>query len=289
MLETLHFVLYYFHMANELKKEGYLYENYRVFHLSDTAGQERDFHFHGFDKIVVLISGRVDYGVEDTVYNMRPGDILLIKHHAIHKALIDLSIPYERYIVYLQPGFPDRNATGIRLSSCFDRADEWRNCLIVPDNNSFKDVVAVLDELHSISADGQFGAEVLRDSLLFKLMVLLNRLQSKGSSGEKKHSTGSKLEEVLSYINSHPGESPAVDDLAEMAHLSRYHFMRLFKEETGESVHAYVRQRKLLNAARLIREGMKTMEAAELNGFQDYSVFYRAFKETFGTAPGQLK
>ena len=253
MLEILHLVLYSFHMANELKKEGYLYENYRVFHLSDTAGQERDFHFHGFDKIVVLISGRVDYGVEDTVYNMRPGDILLIKHHAIHKALIDLSIPYERYIVYLQPGFPDRNATGIRLSSCFDRADEWRNCLIVPNKNSLKDVVAVLDELHRISADDQFGAE------------------------------------VLSYINSHPGESPAVDDLAEMAHLSRYHFMRLFKEETGESVHAYVRQRKLLNAARLIREGMKTTEAAELNGFQDYSVFYRAFKETFGTAPGQLK
>ena len=71
--------------------------------------------------------------------------------------------------------------------------------------------------------------------------------------------------------------------------LFQYHFMRLFKEETGESVHAYVRQRKLLNAARLIREGMKTTEAAELNGFQDYSVFYRAFKETFGTAPGQLK
>ena len=41
-------------------REGYLRENYHYFHLRDTAGQERDFHFHEFDKIVLLLSGRVD-------------------------------------------------------------------------------------------------------------------------------------------------------------------------------------------------------------------------------------
>ena len=32
-------------------REGYLNESFRLFHLRDTAGQERDFHFHEFDKI----------------------------------------------------------------------------------------------------------------------------------------------------------------------------------------------------------------------------------------------
>ena len=45
-------------------REGYLEENYHYFHLRDTAGQERDFHFHEFDKIVLLLSGRVEYAVE---------------------------------------------------------------------------------------------------------------------------------------------------------------------------------------------------------------------------------
>ena len=35
-------------------REGYLTENYHYFHLRDTAGQERDFHFHDFDKLVLL-------------------------------------------------------------------------------------------------------------------------------------------------------------------------------------------------------------------------------------------
>ena len=45
-------------------REGYLRENYHYFHLRDTAGQERDFHFHEFDKIVLLLSGRAEYAVE---------------------------------------------------------------------------------------------------------------------------------------------------------------------------------------------------------------------------------
>ena len=80
-------------------REGYLKENYHFFHLRDTAGQERDFHFHSFDKLVILLSGRVDYAVEDASYALRPWDILLVKHHTIHKALIDKSRPYERVIL----------------------------------------------------------------------------------------------------------------------------------------------------------------------------------------------
>ena len=65
--------------------------------------------------------------------------------------------------------------------------------------------------------------------------------------------------------------------------------MRLFKAETGSTVHAYVRQKRLLYAARLIREGTSANQAAEAAGFSDYSTFHRAFRSSFGVSPGQLK
>ena len=80
-----------------------------------------------------------------------------------------------------------------------------------------------------------------------------------------------------------------MDELAEQAYLSRYHFMRLFKAQTGSTVHAYVRQKRLLYAARLIREGESAARAAAESGFSDYSAFHRAFRESFGISPGQLK
>ena len=65
--------------------------------------------------------------------------------------------------------------------------------------------------------------------------------------------------------------------------------MRLFKAQTGETVHAYVRQKRLLYAARLIREGVPANRAAADAGFTDYSAFYRAFRQCFGVSPGALK
>ena len=42
-------------------------------------------------------------------------------------------------------------------------------------------------------------------------------------------------------------------------------------------------------AARLIREGESAARAAVESGFSDYSAFHRAFRESFGISPGQLK
>ena len=65
--------------------------------------------------------------------------------------------------------------------------------------------------------------------------------------------------------------------------------MRLFKDQTGETVHAYIRQKRLLYAARLIREGMPAGQAASACGFNDYSVFNRAFRSSFGIRPADLR
>ena len=58
---------------------------------------------------------------------------------------------------------------------------------------------------------------------------------------------------------------------------------------TGTTAHAYVRQRRLLAAARLIRNGTPAGQAAAACGFGDYSSFCRAFRSAFGTRPSELK
>ena len=97
------------------------------------------------------------------------------------------------------------------------------------------------------------------------------------------------MEATLSYINENLSMELSVEALAERVYLSKYHFMRLFKAQTGSTVHAYVRQKRLLYAARLIRQGENANKAALSSGFADYSTFHRAFRECFGTSPGKLK
>ena len=271
-------------------REGYLRENYHYFHLRDTAGQERDFHFHEFDKLVLLLDGRVDYALESVVYPLRPWDILLVRHHTIHKALIDKSAPYERIILYLDRKYFDRLMPQAQLFGCFDRADESSQYLLTPDERQRRELSDVLAGIEKSLHASDFGAQAMCDSYLVQLLVLLGRLSASAPAeprGEGPYDE--KIASVLSYIGENLTSPLSVEELADMVHISRYHFMRLFKAQTGTSVHAYVRQRRLMRAAHLIREGMSAARAAEESGFSDYSAFHRAFTAVFGVSPGKLK
>ena len=272
-------------------RAGYLKENYHYFHLRDTAGQERDFHFHEFDKVVVLLSGHVDYTVEDITYALKPWDVLLVKHHTIHKALIDKTEPYDRVIIYLDGKYFDRIMPNAGLMDCFEKADKDGRQRITPDDGQQERLAAALEDYEAAMRDEELGAEAIRDTQMVKLLVLINRIYASGSTApDRAEATRDpKIAAVLSYINENLGRELSVDELAEQAYLSRYHFMRLFKAQTGSTVHAYVRQKRLLYAARLIREGESAARAAAESGFSDYSAFHRAFRECFGISPGQLK
>lgn len=277
-------------MAKEsnFSREGYLLENYHYFHLRDTAGQERDFHFHDFNKIVLLLSGRVTYLVENQEYELRPWTVLLVKHHTIHKALIDKKEPYERIIIYLDRKFFERSMPEARLMECFERADKPGRHLLVPDFEQKRELAIAIEAYERARNDSRFGAQALRDTLIIQMLVQIGRM-GPAAQGLPEIHHDPKIEKVLSYINENLSRELTVEALAEQVFLSKYHFMRLFKAQTGTTVHAYVRQKRLLWAARMIREGTAVNKAAADCGFSDYSAFHRAFRECFGISPGKLK
>ena len=276
-------------MKNEnFSREGYLHENYHYFHLKDTAGQERDFHFHEFDKIVLLLSGSVEYVVENRSYELKPWTVLLVKHHAIHKAIIDKKEPYERVIIYMDRKYFDRLLPYEPLSYCFEHSDKPGQQLLKPDENQKKLLKTLLQAYERAEKDRQFGAEALRDTIIMQMLILMGRMSAAGDSSSDS-GYDPKIQEALTYINENLNRDLSVESLAEHVYLSKYHFMRTFKTQTGSTVHAYIRQKRLLYASRLIREGMAVNEAAAESGFSDYSAFHRAFKESFGVSPGQIK
>lgn len=268
--------------------EGYLHENYHYFHLRDTAGQERDFHFHEFDKIVLFLAGHVDYIVENQTYELKPWTVLLVKHHAIHKAMIDKSEPYERVIIYLDRRYFDRVLPEGRLMECFQLTDKPGKQLLQPNEEQRTALESLITAYEKAQQDTNFGAQAMRDTLVMQMLIIIGRMSAVGQEAAALR-CDPKIQETLSYINEHLDQDLTVEALAEHVFLSKYHFMRLFKAQIGSTVHAYIRQKRLLCAARLIREGMSANRAAAQSGFTDYSAFHRAFKESFGVSPAQIK
>ncbi|MCQ2558412.1 MAG: AraC family transcriptional regulator [Oscillospiraceae bacterium] len=268
---------------------GYLNENYRLFHLRDMEGQERDYHFHEFDKLVLLIEGSVTYIVEDQTYTMQPWELLLVRHHSIHKAQIDVTKPYERVILYLDSRYFDRLMPEMDLGSCFERTYSASDGLIRPDSKQMEEILAAIEAYENTRDNEDPFTRMLSGTYMMQLLIAVSRaVHQAGKAGSTEKRVDSKISGLLSYINSHLEESLSVEQLAEQAYLSRSRLMHLFHEQTGETIHAYIRRKRLVQAMHRMRDGMLAAEAAASCGFRDYSAFYRAFRNEFGISPSEM-
>ena len=97
------------------------------------------------------------------------------------------------------------------------------------------------------------------------------------------------VELVVSYIDEHMEEKISLDCLAEHVHMSKYHFLRKFKELTGMTVHAFVVNKWLIRACEALREGASVAESWQRTGFSEYTSYLRNFREKFGVSPGKYR
>jgi AraC-like DNA-binding protein len=94
---------------------------------------------------------------------------------------------------------------------------------------------------------------------------------------------------VRQYLDSHYDNQVALEDLAEVAGLSRFHLQRQFSRHIGVSPKNYLLHRRSANAARLLKQGMEPARVAALTGFADQSHLTKIFKRFVGTTPARFR
>lgn len=275
-----------------MQKTGYLHQNFRLFHIRDKKNREFDFHYHDFNKIIIFLSGNVTYIIEGKTYYLKPWDILLVDHHAIHKPIIDPSAYYERIVIWVDEDYmknasrlsTDTGNSATDITACFKKASE-RSFNLIRLNPTLmeriKSAVSNLEQALAPERDAEFGAALLRNSLFMEFMVYINQIYL-GKQYEKDNTSlkyDKRTEEILKYINANLAENLSVDVLAEKFFLSRYHLMHKFKAETGYTVHNYILQKRLLMVKDYVAQGMPVTKAALASGFADYSTYHRALKK----------
>lgn len=146
----------------------------------------------------------------------------------------------------------------------------------------------VRDELES----GKIGGDLLIDSLKTTLAIHLLRnyciTQPKLSSYADGLSP-STLQRVTEYVHEHLNQNVTLIELAAIAQLSPYHFLRLFKQKTGVTPHQYILQQRIEKAKHLLQHSeLSIAEIALRVGFCDQSHLTRCFKRIAGMTPKQL-
>ncbi len=268
----------------QTEKTGYLNEEFRLFHIKDQTQKEFTYHYHDFHKVVIFISGKAAYHIEGKTYQLNPWDILLVNRHAIHRPEIDSSVPYERFILWIQNDIPWQE-----LLKCFQKANDRSYNLVRLNPILQEKMKDILSELESSAQSDGYGKDLLIQSLFLQFMVYLNRifLEKQYIFDKKSYTFDSQIASILQYINHNLKEDLSVETLAARYYVSKYHLMRKFKEETGYTLHNYIINKRLLMARTLISEGMPVTKAAKESGFAEYSTFSRAYRKQFKAAPSE--
>lgn len=159
-------------------------------------------------------------------------------------------------------------------------------------DQSSPEVFATLTTLrHELLAGGP-GGRLCAESLANVLVVQLIRQMSnrQGSNGVIRGSGGRlarhALRAVEEYIHAHLDQNIALAELADVAHLSEFHFARLFKQTTGLPPHQFVIHQRVERAKQLITARRLSLAQVAIDvGFSDQSQLSRHFKRLVGVTP----
>lgn len=268
------------------EKKGYLTEKFRLFHLKDTQKIKVEYHYHEFYKVVFLLSGNGVYYIEGKGYQLKPGDIVLVNMHSAHRSDIEGGCEaYERIILYISQDFLEENESlSSELSGIFAGK---HGPILRGDKEMVRIFETYLAELEAELSGEKFGKEIMSKSILLRFLTEIERsfLYGRNQKPPLAVPENRQVREIMNYLNQHMTETICIDDLAKHFYLSRFHMMRKFKEETGQTIYNYLSEQRLFLAKNMIVNGHPATEACFMCGFQSYASFARAYGKLFGVTP----
>jgi AraC family transcriptional regulator len=142
------------------------------------------------------------------------------------------------------------------------------------------------NELENTSYTGKLYGESLAMAFSFHLLEKHGRLAKTIKFPSGKLSAG-QLRRSLEFIHANLAEDLSIEQLADQAYLSAFHFARLFRNTVGLTPHQYILQNRIERAKRLITKSsyLNLTEIGLSVGFFDQAHFTKSFKRVVGTTP----
>lgn len=280
-------------MAADDARQYMLSESFEVYEKCGIPSGAMEMHFHNFYEIMYIAEGEFAILLNNTTYRLKSGDFLLIDQNQLHhyQYVEKRHDNCRRVLMWASRSFLDQlSGPDTDLTSCFGLpTPAWH----FPRHHR-EQLASYLTSLLYLAADEKMPrgeVRLLQQSYVSLFFVALNQLcrHAEFSFATENTYSNPMILTLTEFINEHIAETITLDMLAEQAHLSKYHFVRIFKELTGMTVHDFVNHKRIIRACEMIWEGQPLGDLCQRCGFSDYSSFFRNFKAIYGISPREFK
>ena len=233
-------------------------------------------HIHRYLEIFFSIDAEVTFLVNDTMYPVRAGDLIVSRPGDVHVCVFPKSAAYHYVCLWIDADF------SLPFFS-FLREKDFSPILSL-DRERSAAIGTTFDGLCALTEKEKNSAKEM--SYLFSVLSMLSEAHS---VVERKSVVPSVLSEIIRFVKQNFAEIRTVADITEKFFISPSTLNRYFRTYLRTTPREYVETQKLAYAMELLKSGAGVTEACTAAGFADCSHFIVLFKKKFGETPLKYK
>jgi YesN/AraC family two-component response regulator len=245
-------------------------------------------HYHDFYEFVVYLGSAGTFQIKNGEYLVKRGDIVLIDIFTPHTLVNSKTDYYERFSVSIDPSLliafstPESN-----LLDIFNESGKHHRIFHV-ENEDFEKYITLLNEYRNSYPKN--GHDIWERALIHHLLSYIYSdcfVEAKHSQTDSNHLA--IIAQLINYVNGHLSEELSLEQLSQLVNYSESYVCRLFKKLTNKTLISYIQEKRIEQAACLLKQGIPVNQAAEDVGFNNYSYFYKTFKKLKGCGPADYR
>lgn len=258
----------------------------RIYHHKEvTPRYTTELHTHPEHELYFLLSGQRRYFIRHSIYDLTPGNLILIPKGALHKTVSRNNQGYDRFVLF----FSDedlRSLSGALGADAYEKLLEM-GCIQLPADA----VQRITQQLKQMQQEFSTQPELYPVYLEMQLQLILLTVLRCGTPQPKcTENTAEKIQKVAQYMNQNFHLPITLHEAAQMAYLEDTYFSKQFKALTGFGFLDYLTQLRLQEAQRLLRTtALSLADISELCGFSGSNYFGDVFRRYTGTSPSAYR
>ncbi len=234
-----------------------------------------DAHFHSVYEFYYLKNGTATYLMNDKIYDLAKGDIMVIPPNTLHKTVSSGEVERERILIYLDRSYLEA------LPAAQAMLPSAPIFCHVSDNVRLKGLFEdMLEEVNTANH------RTYIEALICELLVLLGRT-AKNEIAEPAH-TGLPeiIRDILAYIAANYTSELTLQHVAQLFYTNPSYLSRLFKQHTGFTFCSYLNNYRIKEANKLLAETDRTITEIAMDcGFNSLNNFCKCYKRIMNTSP----
>ena len=249
-----------------------------------------------FARLYFVTEGEAQVGIGTEYHSLTPGHLYFIPAFTEHTCVCEGAFSHYYIHIYEEQqrgvsildeySFPFEAEASASDLGLIKRLCEINPFLTLPESNpETYDNHPTLISTIRLNKQRPFSDKMESRGILYILMSRFFRL-----AAPKEEVKDSRIHQTLTYIRKHMDGRLDIGMLADKACMSKDHYIRVFKRETGETPNVYITKRRLERAElALVTSDFSIKDIAESLGFTDCSYFNRLFKQHEGVSPQQYR